>query len=235
MTRANNHVDVILWSRISPLTRGTQVGSACARVCVRARVHARVDVYLHAEMRVCKRATPRNARVAPMAVNATRLERSRLRNAVPSQTQREAASSLGYCAQKQERREEGGRKRGSAEGTGPVVNPPGPFIIADAKRDVEARRVGDTIHRPTGRCGMQKILFILPCIWVIQVVRAQNAFRYLKVYLGCKEKSLTAKCFMLLAAAVRLLRRDALTNSRDTFCSILPLGYEQTTNAGCTN
>lgn len=41
MTRANNHVDVILWSRISPLMRGTQVGSACARVCTRTGAYMR--------------------------------------------------------------------------------------------------------------------------------------------------------------------------------------------------
>lgn len=62
--------------------REIQVGSTCARG---RRMRAWMCPY--AEMCVCKRATPRNARMAPMAVNATRLERSRLRNAVPSQTQ----------------------------------------------------------------------------------------------------------------------------------------------------
>ncbi|KYN00404.1 hypothetical protein ALC62_08896 [Cyphomyrmex costatus] len=88
-----------------------------------------------------------------MAVNATRLERSRLRNAVSSQTQK-AASSLGYCTQKQERGEEReeGKRDGRGTENGPrVVSPPGPFIIADAKRDVEAHRVGDTIHLLSNR------------------------------------------------------------------------------------
>lgn len=96
----------------------------------------------------------RNARVAPMAVNATRpgLELSRLRNAVSSQTQRQSPLSATVRRNKNERkRSRGGSREGEKElgrGNGSRRGP-GPFIIADAKRDVEARRVGeDTIHLP---------------------------------------------------------------------------------------
>lgn len=91
----------------------------------------------------------RNACVAPMAVNATRpgLELSRLRNAVPSQTQRQPPLSATVRRNKNERKRKRGGSRGGerelAEGTGLAEREPGPFIIADAKRDVEARRVGE--------------------------------------------------------------------------------------------
>lgn len=66
----------------------------------------------------------RNARVAPMAVNTTRprLKLSRLRNAVPSQTQRQPPLSATVHRNKNERKR-GGSRGGEKElvkGTGPV-------------------------------------------------------------------------------------------------------------------
>lgn len=89
----------------------------------------------------------RNARVAPMAVNATRpgLELSRLRNAVSSQTQRQSPLSATVRRNKNERKKRRGGSRGGEKelgGGNGSRREPGPFIIADAKRDVEARRVG---------------------------------------------------------------------------------------------
>lgn len=119
-------------------------GFARARACTRGRhVRAWMCTPIHAEMCVCKRATPRNARVAPMAVNATRLERSRLRNAVPEPNS-EAASSLGYCAQKQERRVDGGgrRERGSA-GNGPHREPPQGPLLSRMRNEMSKRAVSE--------------------------------------------------------------------------------------------
>lgn len=121
MTRANNHVDVILWALAylrlyeehKPAPRGPRV-CTCVDVCARY-------TYTRENVRVWKRATPRNARVAPMAVNATRLERSRLRNAVPSQTQRQPRLSATV-----RRNKNAGWKGGKEEReNGPRPEPPG--------------------------------------------------------------------------------------------------------------
>lgn len=68
----------------------------------------------------------RNARVAPMAVNTARprLKLSRLRNAVPSQTQRQPPLSATVRRNKNERKRKRGGSRGGekelVKGTGPV-------------------------------------------------------------------------------------------------------------------
>ena len=117
----------------------------------RVRVSTLSRCTYHAETCVCKRATPRNARVAPMAVNATRLERSRLRNAVSSQTQRQSRLSATVRRNKNEEKKKE-RKRCVVK-NGPRCEPSGALYHRGCERDVEAHRVGNTIHLLTGRCG----------------------------------------------------------------------------------
>lgn len=151
MTRANNRADVILWSRVSSLMR--RADTRAAVVCARGNVRVEKG---DAEKCTCG--------ANGGECNATRAEPAAECSSEPNS---EVASSLGYCAQKQERRAEGRRKRGSARNgshreprpSSFSLPPARPFIIADAKRDVEARRVGDT-DPPAGRYEIQKISFI---------------------------------------------------------------------------
>lgn len=129
MTRANNHVDVILWSRVSSLTwRAEYMSDLRASARTRGRcVRAWMCTYLRRYVRVQKGDAKKCACGANGGeCNATRVEPAAECSSEPNS---EVASSLGYCAQKQERREEVGRKRGSARNGShrevPLFPPPG--------------------------------------------------------------------------------------------------------------
>lgn len=187
MTRANNHVDVILWSRISPLTRGTQVGSACARVCTRTGAHVRGCVLTRRNASVQKGDAEKCACGANGGeCNATRAEPAAECSSEPN-SERGSLSSLGYCAQKQERREEGGRKRGSA-GNGPRREPPGALYHRGCEtrcRSAPCRRYDPPSNRS---------------VW-----DAEDTL-YFALYLGNTGGS-NAKCIWILKSVSRVQRK----------------------------
>lgn len=132
----------------------------------------------------------RNARVAPMAVNATRpgLELSRLRNAVRSQTQRQPPLSATVRRNKNERKRKRGGSRGGekelAEGTGPAEREReragALYHRGRETRRRSAPRWGDTIHLPASKLMMQKIHFIFST-WVRDTIGSRD-----KMLLGVK-------------------------------------------------
>jgi len=141
MTRADNHVDVILWSRVSPLMRETQVGSAYARIYT----YVSMDVFYTPNVQkgdAEKCACGANGGEC----NATRTEPAAECSSEPNS---EVASSLGYCARKQERRrgrkkERVGRERAHRE------LPRGPLSSRTRCRSASCRRYDP----PSNRCRM---------------------------------------------------------------------------------
>lgn len=165
-------------------------GERKSRIRARSRMHARasrarVDVYTYTRRNV--RVQKGDAEKCACGANGGECNATRAEPAAECSPRAKLRGSLVsrlLCAETRTKGRGGGRGGGEGregrQGTGLVVSPPGPFIIADAKRDVEARRIGDTIHRPAGRCGMQKTPFIFQYLGIVQVVGTQNAFRYLK-------------------------------------------------------
>lgn len=134
--------------------------------------------------------------------NATRAEPAAECSSEPNS---EVASRLSATVPRN--KNEGWREEGrEAPVVSSVLPPPStlparPFIIADAKRDVEARRRYDPSSRSIW--DTEDILLFFSTR-TIQVVGVQNA-RYLKTYPRYKEKSLIVKCFMLLTEAASFL------------------------------
>lgn len=119
MTRANNHVDVILWSRVSSLMRRAE---NTGRIRASSRMHARasracVNAYVPIHVRNVRVQKGDAEKCACGAnggeCNATRAELAAECSPEPNS---EVASSLGYCAQKQERRVGGRGRRKGREG-----------------------------------------------------------------------------------------------------------------------